>query len=48
MSVLWGGEMKIKIIKGPLFAEREKQAHELLYKIINKQIKEEKNKEKVS
>lgn len=33
--------MKVNIIKGPLFAEREKQAQELLYHIISQKDKPE-------
>jgi hypothetical protein len=32
--------MKVAIIKGPLFKEREKLAHELLYKIISDKVSE--------
>lgn len=31
--------MKVNIIKGPLFAEREKQAQEMLYNLIKKDLK---------
>lgn len=36
--------MKVTIIKGPLFEEREKQAHELLYRAIAKKMNEEEKK----
>ena len=38
--------MKVTIIKGPHFAECEKRAYELLYKIISKEVKEENLKQK--
>lgn len=40
--------MKVTIIKGPLFEEREKQAHELLYKIISKKVNENASQQKIS
>lgn len=35
--------MKVNIIKGPLFTEREKQAQEMLYNIIKNDIKKNNN-----
>ncbi|CAG9608017.1 hypothetical protein NEOCIP111885_01709 [Pseudoneobacillus rhizosphaerae] len=31
--------MKVTIIKGPLFEQRKEQAYELLYKIIQEEVK---------
>ncbi len=33
--------MKVTIVKGPLYSQREQQAHELLYHIISKKEKPE-------
>lgn len=35
--------MKVTIIKGPHFEERQKKAYEMLYHIISKKAAEEKN-----
>lgn len=43
-----GYVLKVTIIKGPMYAEREKQAHELLYKIISKKVNNESSTKKVS
>lgn len=33
-------EMKVKVIKGPLFEQKRKQAYELIYRIIAKKVAE--------
>ena len=38
--------MKVTIIKGPQFEQVEKRAHELLYKIISKEVQEANNQRK--
>ncbi|UQD53130.1 hypothetical protein C0971_14685 [Bacillus methanolicus] len=35
--------MKVKIIKGPLFKERKKQAYELIYQAALKKVSQEEN-----
>jgi hypothetical protein len=35
--------MKVTIIKGPLFEQQEKKAHELLYHMISGKVKQEKS-----
>lgn len=40
--------MKVTVIKGPHFEQRLAQAHELLYRIVSKEVSEKQNERKSS